>query len=192
MSEWWTYSLSDFLMYSADTFVRLRATYDAWLGPARYAAPFAGAALAWVAWRGNLHHLRAALVLLAIAWGFVAGAWFVVRLAAIDLAAPYWAMAFAFEGTILLALAPALEQAPTPQAQRRRMVAALFILAVTVVGPLLLPLLGNFALDPDPTALATLGLIAAIGRWRWALTLPLAWCVYSGALYWTLGLVVRP
>jgi hypothetical protein len=59
-----------------------------------------------------------------------------------------------------------------------------------VVQPLIGPLLGRswrqveiFGVAPDPTAIATLGvLLLATGRVRWELmVLPLLWCAISGA-----------
>ena len=42
---------------------------------------------------------------------------------------------------------------------------------------------------PDPTVLATLGLLLMAEqppRW-WTLVVPLAWCLMSGALLWAMG-----
>jgi hypothetical protein len=42
-----------------------------------------------------------------------------------------------------------------------------------------------FGLFPDPTALATLGLVLMAGRGHWLLLpLPAAWCAIGGATLW--------
>jgi len=46
---------------------------------------------------------------------------------------------------------------------------------------------GAFPFTPDATALATLGFIAGLGRARWLLAVPFAWCLVSGALLWNLA-----
>src|SRR5688500_9472693 len=63
------------------------------------------------------------------------------------------------------------------------------------------PLLGRswtqtevFGIAPDPTAIATLGIVlAARGRVRWELLIiPLIWCAISGATLWTMGSADAP
>jgi hypothetical protein len=72
---------------------------------------------------------------------------------------------------------------------------ALFILALALY-PMLAPLLGRgwrqaeiFGIAPDPTVLATLGLLLlAEGPPRWGLlAAPLLWCLVSGATLWAMG-----
>jgi hypothetical protein len=45
-----------------------------------------------------------------------------------------------------------------------------------------------FGIAPDPTAIATLGILILNERiaW-WLLPIPLAWCVISAATLWTMG-----
>ena len=60
--------------------------------------------------------------------------------------------------------------------------------------PLIAPLSGRpwtqaeiFGLAPDPTVIATLGVIVAAARPNWhLLVLPLLWCVISGLTLWTM------
>ncbi len=201
MSEWWTYSLSDFLMYTPQTFERLLATYNAWLYPAQLPMIALGVWLAWIALRGNARQLRIGLALLGACWLWIAYAFFWQRLAAIDLAAPYYAHAFAIQGALLLAAAFALGDEPPPTTMLQRIGATLVMDIAVVVMPAALPpltatLAGGatdwgtasvFGLAPDATAIATLGFLAALGRTRWLLTIPLLWCAVSGALLWNLG-----
>jgi hypothetical protein len=77
----------------------------------------------------------------------------------------------------------------------RRVGLGVFLFAL-VAQPLIGPLLIGrpwtqaeiFGIAPDPTAVATLGLIAAADRPLWHLyAVPLLWCAISGATLWTMG-----
>ena len=70
----------------------------------------------------------------------------------------------------------------------------MFLFAL-VAQPLIGPLLGRdwrqiemFGVAPDPTAVATLGmLLVPAGRTRWeVVVLPLLWCAVSGATLWAM------
>jgi hypothetical protein len=62
------------------------------------------------------------------------------------------------------------------------------------IHPLIAPLSGRpwtqaeiFGLAPDPTAIATLGVLVAAARPNWLLLiLPLLWCIISGLTLWTM------
>jgi hypothetical protein len=65
-----------------------------------------------------------------------------------------------------------------------------------MVQPLIGPLVGRdwkqaeiFGVAPDPTVLATLGILLTVGKWpRWGIMIiPLIWCALSGATLWTMG-----
>jgi hypothetical protein len=69
------------------------------------------------------------------------------------------------------------------------------LLFAVFVQPLIAPLTGRgwlqaevFGVTPDPTVVATLGVVLASGRRaRWRLgILPFMWCALSGAVLWTL------
>lgn len=185
MSEWWTYSLSDFQMYSGEALLRLLEAYNHWLFPAQVPALALGAWVAWVAARGSPRQLRYGLAALGVCWLFVAWAWFWERLATIDIAAPYFAHAFAIQGAVLVGVAAGLpDAAPRSDELQRVGAAALIIGAIAVMA--VLPLHGMFGVTPDATALVTLGFVAALGRLRVLLALPLLWCGLSGAMSWNL------
>jgi hypothetical protein len=62
------------------------------------------------------------------------------------------------------------------------------------IHPLIAPLSGRpwtqaeiFGLAPDPTVIATLGVLVAAARPNWLLLiLPLLWCIISGLTLWTM------
>lgn len=196
MSEWWTYRLSDFLMYTPLSFERLLEAYNSWLFPAQAVAFAAGAGLVWVAWCGHEREWRAALILLGVSWFWIAWAFFHERLSTIDIAAPYYAYGFALEGVLLMWTGWKFRQGRYLLDSRSRRFSAIVILVAVFGLPLVAPFLGGswkaialFGLTPDATALATLSIVSVLqGARRWFVSIaPLLWCVISGALLWNFG-----
>lgn len=198
MSEWWTYRLSDFLLFSPRTWHRLFELYNAWLWPAQPLVLGLGLGLLFALWRRAPWAPRLACAALAIAWAWVAWAFHLQRYAGINWAASWLAAAFALQALILLAMAwPGVPAQPVASTQSRL---GLALLAAAV---LLMPLLGVafgrpwqeaevFGLTPDATVLGTLGLLLLRGgRGRlaaWAWLVPLAWCAVGGATLFALEL----
>lgn len=191
MSEWWTYTLADFLLFSPATYYRLFELHNRALWPAQLPALAAGVWVLALMRRGDARATRTTAVLLATAWACVGWVFHLERYASINWAAPWFAWAFFAQAVLLLAVA-AFPGCAT-RADRGAMpawigfgLAALGMLAM----PVLAPLFGRtwahaevFAIAPDPTAIVTLGVLLSWGaRVRWPLLLvPLAWCAVSGA-----------
>ena len=195
MSEWWSYRLSDLLMFSPETYYRLFELYNADVWPAQIATLAAGGAIftlmvSRIPWSG-----RAISLLLAYVWLFVAYFYFYERYATINIAAPYYSLAFAAQAVLLLLIGGAAGKLTFAQRHGwvRRAGLALFLFEL-VVQPLLGPLLGRswgaielFGIAPDPTVLATLGVLLAADRMRFELlVIPLLWCAVAGATLWTM------
>src|SRR5215210_1430023 len=196
MSEWWTYSLSDFLLFSPRTYYRLFELYNLAIWPANIVALGIAAAillllLSQTRWQG-----RAILIILAGSWLWVAWAYLYERYDTINWAARYFAIVFALQAALLLwragFLAPSIRLG-SEMASRAAL--ALFLFAVLLY-PLIAPALGRpwmqaeiFGIAPDPTVIATLGIIlVASGRALWELlVIPLVWCAISGATLWAMG-----
>jgi len=185
MSEWWTYSLSDFLMFSSRSYYRLIESYNAAIWPAHVLALVAGVIVIGAIARPRQHLQRSAALVLAAAWGWVAWAYHLERYAEINTAAPYFAAAFAVQALLLcwLAFKPG-HAAPASQ----RVALGLSGLAIFAYPLLALARDGGtwrqaevFGIVPDPTVVATLGMLLA---WRapaifWLI--PVSWCLVSGA-----------
>jgi hypothetical protein len=185
MSEWWTYSLSDFLMFSSRSYYRLIESYNAAIWPAHFLALVAGIIVLGAIARPRQHLQRSAALVLAAAWGWVAWAYHLERYAEINTAAPYFAAAFALQALLLgwLAYRPG-NAVPAPQP----VALGLTGLAIFAYPVLTLARDGGswrqaevFGIAPDPTAVATLGMLLA---WRapaifWLI--PVSWCLVSGA-----------
>jgi hypothetical protein len=123
-------------------------------------------------------------------------AYFVEQYETINWAASYLAFGFAVEALLLLWVGVAYGLSFGPRSHPTgRAGLALFLFALGVQ-PLIGPLLGRpwtqaevFGIAPDPTAIATLGiLLTADGRARWELlAIPVIWCVISSLTLWTMG-----
>ncbi len=196
MNEWWTYRLSDFLLFSPRTWFRLFELYNTWLWPVQPLVLLLGLGLFVALWRGLPWAPRAACMALAIAWAWVAWAFHLQRYAAINWAATGFAAAFALQAALMLVLL--WRRLPGPP---RRSLVGFALLAGAVM---LMPLLGVatgrpwqeaevFGLTPDATVLGTLGVLLLLGGPArpgacWAWLLPLAWCGVGGATLLAMGL----
>ena len=193
MSEWWTYRLSDFLMFAPRTYYRLFELTNAELWPLQIVTIAAGLAALWHAWRGTYGRVVAAL--LAAAWIFVAWAYHFERYATINTAAPYYAAGFVVQAVLLASCAIRHDGLRfDAQTAPVRWVGLVPLAAGVVLYPLLASVLGRpwtqaeiFGIAPDPTAVATIGaVLLAQGRIAWLLALPLLWCAITALTLWTM------
>ena len=189
MSEWWTYTLSDFLLFSPQTYGRLLERYNASVWPAPLVAFLAGTAILALLRRPTTGRSRAVAALLATGWVWVAVAFLLERYATINWAAVYFAGAFALEAVLLLGLGvlagtPLFEAGPDAagRAGAGLYLAALVGLPLASAAAHGLSRAEVFGVLPDPTAVGTLGLlVAARGRGRVLLmAVPALWCATTG------------
>jgi Family of unknown function (DUF6064) len=196
MSEWWTYRPADLLMFSPETYYRLFELYNADVWPAQIIVLGAGFAIFVLMFRGPGWRGHAIAALLALAWLVVAWAYFLERYASINLAASYFPWGFAAQA-VLTAVSGVLMGRLAFNDSRSltaKIGVALFLFAL-LLQPLMGPLAGRewsgvelFGLAPDPTVLATLGVLVAADRVRWELlVIPILWCAITGATLWTMG-----
>jgi hypothetical protein len=196
MSEWWTYSLSDFLLFSGRTYHRLFELYNVDIWPAQSVALALGCVLLALMWRPRAGQGRFIAAILALCWIWVAWAFHWRHFTTINWAATYFAYAFAFEALLLIVFGVINDDLAFEPGSLTHRVGFVVVLFAVVGEPLIAPLAGRgwlqaevFGVTPDPTALATLGALVA-GGWR-ALRrmgiVPLISCVLSGAVTWTLG-----
>ncbi|PZO18328.1 MAG: MFS transporter permease [Burkholderiales bacterium] len=201
MSEWWTYRPEDFLMFAPRTYWRRFELHNQAWWPAQVLAVVAGLAIAVGLWRGKPGTLRFAATVLALSCAFVAWAFLWQRYAAINWAAEGLAWAFGALASGLLVLSTRSSLALTTGRVRLRVGLGLLLWAV-FVHPLLALATGRpwvqaevLGLAPDPTAIATLGvLLCADAGTRATRVLlgmlrggALAWCAVSAATLATMG-----
>jgi hypothetical protein len=195
MSEWWTYTLGDFLLFSSKTYYRLFELHNAALWPWHVAAFAAGFAI--LALMVKPSQWQRALIggLLALSWLSVA--WFFLhkRYQTINWAADYAAIAFTIEAALFVLWAFPRESFAAHRSRGGRMAMALIIYAL-VLQPLIGPILGRswagveiFAISPNPTVAASLAVIAYVrSRLRWLLMIvPLLWCVVTALTEFAMG-----
>jgi hypothetical protein len=197
VSEWWTYTLSDFLLFAPRTYYRLFELYNREIWPAQFLALGAGGAIVALLLRRGPGAGRAVATILAACWLWVAWAFHWQRYATINWAATYFAAAFAAQALLLAwtgVVRSRLAVGPVDHAVRRAGVG--LVLFALVVQPLAGPLSGRdwsqvelFGLAPDPTAVATLGVVLlASTRVRWTLlVVPVLWCAVTGATLWAMA-----
>lgn len=196
MSEWWTYSLSDFLLFSARTYHRLIELYNIAIWPAQSVALALGCILLAILWRPRAGQGRFVAAILTVCWIWVAWAFHWRQFVTINWAATYFAYAFAAEALLLFFFGVVRNDlAFEPGSLEHRVGFAVLFFAV-FLQPLVAPLTGRgwlqaevFGVAADPTVVATLGILLAGGRRAkvWLGTLPFLWCALSGAVLWTLG-----
>lgn len=191
MSDWWTYRLSDFLMFSPETWHRLFVllNHDVW--PLQLVMLGIGLGLVAMVLRGDPRSQRIATAVLAACWLLVAWLFHWERFREIHLAAGWYAGAFLVQSALLLT--PIIPRRSRPP----RLLRLRAGLGLLLFGVLLLPLTGPvqgrpweavqyFGLAPDPTVTATLGVLA-VARARWfAWVIPMVYSVLSGATLWAL------
>ena len=197
MSEWWTYRPSDFLLFAPRTYYRLFELYNADIWPMHIVTLAAGVTILVLMagrapWRGRL-----IAAMLAACWLWVAWAFHWQRYATINWAAGYFAAGFAIEALLLIWIGVRDRFTfDSIESTRARIGVAIFVFAL-IAQPLLGALLGRewlqlevFGVAPDPTVVATLGILLAANRIPWiALPIPLLWCLLSGTTLWVMNAV---
>lgn len=197
MSEWWTYGPRDLLLFSSRTYYRLFELYnDAWW-PLHLLALALGVAMLALGRRGGDGAGRALAVILALCWLWVGWMFHAQRYAGINPAAVYFAGAFVVQALLLLWLGALRGKFAPARASALRQRAGLGLLLFALLAiPLIGPLLGRgwaqaevFGMAPDPTALATLGvlLFAGVRPVGWLFPIPVVWCLISGTTLWAMG-----
>jgi uncharacterized protein DUF6064 len=194
MSEWWTYRPEDFLLFSSRVYWRMFELHNAELWPLQVLTLAAGLIILLIAWRGI--GARWLALILAMLWLLVGWSFLWNRYATINWAVAYVAPAFAIEGMLLLMIGSLLDALTFDRRGPARGIGYL-ILAFALAGyPLLSPLQGLswassevFGIAPDPTVIATLGImLLARGRLLPVLwPIPVLWCLLSGMTLLTMG-----
>ena len=168
MSEWWTYTLGDFLMFSPATYWRLVENYNRDVWPAQLAGLIAGFAACGLTLSRRASAARIQALLLAAAFLWVGWAFFWQRYATINWAARYFAFAFWAQAALMAVLGL---QPPHSEIKASTVLTKVgWLLALT--GLLIYPLgsvwsgmawsqMEVFGVSPEPTALVCLGLLLA-------------------------------
>lgn len=197
--EWLSYSLSDFLMFGPEVYLRLfvRINQDAW--PWQCLALAVVVAIAVLLVRGDTLARRGILLLVAVAW-VCSGAGFLMEYyGPINTPATYFGWVFLLQGAVLTVVALVWRWEPAESGgMTGRWPAALGWLVLMASAPWLAVIqagewraIALFGITPDVTvvgAVACLWLLPRSVRWLFLLV-PLVWSLFSAATLWTLGTV---
>jgi hypothetical protein len=196
MNDWQTYRLEDFLPFTPEIYWRLLERINETFWPLHVLAVAIGLTALLLALRG---HKRVVLALLAPAWLTSGILFHWTYYAELNWAAPWFAWGFVAQAALLLALA---WFAGSIKAQRPSKGLSIWIGAtVAVVSLLGYPLLAatigpglshaeTYGLHPDPTAIATLGVLLIVlrGPTLWlAMLIPIVWCVIGSLTLIAIG-----
>jgi uncharacterized protein DUF6064 len=196
-TNWLSYSLSDFLMFGPEVFLRLfvRINQDIW--PWQGVAAVMVVAIGVLLARGGIMARRAVLLLVAVAWLWSGAGFLIHYYGPINLPATWFGWAFVLQGALLTVAAllwPWDAVASRPALSRWSI--GLGWVALMGLAPLLtVAQTGNgqaaalFAITPDVTVLGAVACMLLFPRRvRWLfLLLPLVWALFSVATLWTLG-----
>lgn len=193
MSEWWTYRLSDFLMFTSSTYFRLFERSNREWFPLQLV--FAVAALLTIYYlerRGKPVVTSAAAMLFGFAWIWVAWEFHWRRYTPVMLAGPWFAGVFLLQGAAL-AIGGRFLSSPEKRTSKEFLLGLGLMLFGLVLQPALgllfgrpIPQLQFFGVAPDPTVTATLGLLFLV-RASWTLfVIPILWCLVTAATLSTL------
>jgi len=172
MSEWWTYRLSDFLMFSPATYWRLVERYNRDVWPLQLLAVAAGAMLLWWVTARRPAAGKVVVSVLAVVWLWVGWAFHWQRYAPINWAAEYFAAAFTLQATLMLGVAVTAKGGGIVPGGPLVRACGLALAAIGVLAyPFIALAAGRpwsqaevFGLMPGPTAMGTLGLLLLAGR----------------------------
>jgi hypothetical protein len=196
MSEWWTYRLTSFLLFSPSTYYRMLERYNLAIWPAQLAGVAIGLAIVALLIGKRRHHERIVAGLLAACWLWIALAFHYQRYAQINWAATWFALAFACEALLLVVVGVLAGRLDLRLAKGGTLWIATSIVAISILGyPILAPLTGRpwtsaeiFGVAADPTAIASVAVLALVhGRIRWLLlVVPVLWCAIAAATLWAM------
>jgi hypothetical protein len=202
MANWLSYSISDFLPFSLETYNRLFVLYNARFSPAFAVGLGLGVLALALPLRQAVWRWRIVLAGFGLAWFWISWAFHLQTLQPLLWAAGPFALAFALQSGLLVASAVMPWEG---RRSERPFAGSKLGFGVLAVAVLLLPLAGLmteqplsglelFGTAPDPTAIATLGLASILpARLAWLLVpIPMTWCLISSAMLWGLNSPVWP
>jgi hypothetical protein len=186
MDGWQTYRLEDFIPFTPDIYWRLLERVNEAFWPLHVLAVAIGLTALLLALRGNK---RVALALLAPAWLTSGILFHLTYYAELNWAAPWFGWGFIAQAALLLALALFVGSSSTQGPAKGlstwigTTVAVVSLLGYPLIAATIGPGLSHaetYGLHPDPTAIATLGMLLIIlrGPTFWLTSLiPILWCV---------------
>jgi hypothetical protein len=197
MQDWWSYTLSDFLLFSPRTYYRMIERHNEAVWPAQLLTMALGIGILVALRRPSITQGRIISGILALLWMWVAWAFLLDRYANINWAIKYVVPFFVLEALLLVwwgVIGAKLSFLVTSEASGR-LGTALLVLSLLLY-PALAAMVGRpwrqaevFGIAPDPTVIATVGLLLLTNnRFRWGLLpVPILWCGIAAATLWAMS-----
>lgn len=188
MNDWQTYRLEGFIPFTPDIYWRLLERINETFWPLHIVAVAIGLTALLLALRG---HQRMALALLAPVWLTSGIIFHWTYYAELNWAAPWFGWGFIAQAVLLLTLAFFAGSSRTQGSSKAlsTWIGATVVLVSVLAYPLIALTIGpglshaeTYGLHPDPTAIATLGVLLIIlrGPTLWlAMLIPILWCVIA-------------
>lgn len=195
MSDWWTYELSDLILFSPQTYYRLIELYNTAIWPLQLLTFIAGIALLLLAWRRPVWHGKAIGLILGLSWLWVAWAFHWQRFANIHWVASYFALVFVLQALLLLWIGIIKNGLVIDSVNTKIKLSGFALLAFSIFfQPFTTMLTGHnwqqaelFGVAPDPSVVATIGVILLTNnKHGWLMIIPVLWCATSTATLWVL------
>jgi hypothetical protein len=198
MTEWWTYRPEDFLLFSERVYWRLFEIHNQALWPAQPVAIGFGVIILFLVFRPRSWSGRMISAVMTVSWLFVAWAYHWNTYATINWAAKWAAFLFAVEAALFAWFGVFRDKLTFAMRRNPRSILRVLLFVYAVFIHPFIPLLTGkpltaaeiFALTPDPTAIATLGLLglsAGGSSVLMLLLIPIAWCLVSWGTLFTMG-----
>lgn len=198
MFEWWTYRPEGLLLFSERAYWRLFEMHNAAVWPGQYVATALGAMILFLVFRPKSWSGRVIALVMTAAWLFVAWAYHWHAYATINWTARYAAIAFAVEAALFAWFGVVRDTLEFAMQRNPRSVLRITLITYAIFVHPLVPLVDGrpldsaeiFGLAPDPTAIATLGLLGLSGgggRVLVLLLVPIASCLATWTTLTAIG-----
>ena len=196
MNEWWTYDIADLVLFTPGTYFRLFELYHRDWWPVQLAClAVAMVILLCLRLKSNRGN-RVIAILLAASWAWVGWVFLHLRFAPIHWVSNWYAVAFFLQALLLFIYGVSRRGIEFESGNTLRARIGVFILLGALLAmPATALITGRgwiqtelFAMTPDATALATLGLLLLTTdrAAAWLVVIPVAWCFITGATLWAL------
>ncbi len=194
MTEWWTYGISDLVPFAADAYWRLFAHENLVFWPVPLVAAVAAGALVLKLLKSPGEHWGYPVpLLLGGCWIWVGWNFVLHRYGTLNWAGDWLVWPFLLQGALLCILANRVEFAPIRDTRTRAGAAVILVACCLYPGLAILDgrsLLESeaFGIAPDPTVLATLGVLSMTRRHSFVLVvIPALWLAVSCLVLLTIG-----
>lgn len=196
MDAWWTYGITDLVLFTPETYFRQFELYHRDWWPMQLACLAMAVVILLCLWLRPARGGRVIAILLAASWGWVGWAFLHLRFAPIHWVANWYAVAFFLQALLLFIYGVSRRGMEFETGNTVRTgIGVVVLLFALLVMPATAHLSGRewmqaelFAMTPDATALATLGLLLLVkGQVAvWLVIIPVAWSFVTGATLWAL------